>query len=105
VISESNMTVWSVSFRGDNFKTTIEEWSGTFGFDGHVFVEAIDANSAFEAALEDFRRAYPELTVASKPVLGGPIVNAEEINEVVGDAAASLDMLEIVWFATDGLSA
>ena len=99
------MKVWSVSLRGENFKTTIEEWSGTFGFDGHVFVEALDANAAFEAALGSLRHAYPELIAASNAVLGGPVVNPEEINEVTGDTIASLGTLEIAWFSTEGLLA
>ena len=99
------MKVWSVSFRGENFKTTIGDRSGTFGFDGHTFVEATDPNTAFEAALDKFRQAYPDFIVASKPVLGGPIVNPEEINEITGDATISLDTPELDWFATDGISA
>jgi hypothetical protein len=99
------MKVWSVSFGGENFETTIDGRSGTFGFDAHVFVEAIDANAAFETALDNFRRVHPDLAVASESVLGRSIVNAQEINEVTGDATVTLGIPEIVWFATDGLSA
>lgn len=87
------MGIWQIQIWGEGFVLDGEEAS--FELDG--IVKAANVSGAFDMAVALAKQQYPELSQAEHSPGPGPVINAEEIQELSEAPESQIDKVELFW--------
>lgn len=87
------MNLWAVMAVGEGFA----HLEGTAGFELYGVVSAADADAALSKAIDLAAQRWPEIAQGRHSGHPGPVINAEEINEVALTPGMEIDVVDVSW--------